>query len=54
MNPDDQQQPTPNRFQTDESFIDYGGAWFITTGTTPEVEFDLKGLGEDGVVEKKD
>ena len=45
MNPDDQ-QPAPNCFPTDESFIDYGGAWFTMTGTTPEVEFDLKGLGE--------
>ena len=52
MNPDDQ-QPTPNRFQTGESFIDYGGAWFTTTAAA-EVEFDLKGLGEDRVVEKKD
>lgn len=45
MNPDDQQQPTPNCFPTDESFIDYGGAWFTTTAAA-EVEFDLKGLRE--------
>ena len=48
MNPDDQQQPALNRFPTDESFIDYGGAWFtnnLTRKITPEVEFDLKGVG---------
>ena len=54
MNSDDQQQPALNRFPTDESFIDYGGAWFtnnLTRKITPEVEFDLKGVG--GKLKKK-
>lgn len=50
---DDDTSATPNRFPTHDSFIDYGGVWFTTSATTPEVEFDLRELEGFGVVEEE-